>query len=141
MADPTPTHDAPPEPSRPPTIVLPPGGAPEVALDRSTSVLVHMHVAAGRLGQPELRGDTHRVDHLYGPHGLKFPVMALLVRRSMGPVRHALSQRTVAGGLKIVHAPGDRVAVPPSVPTDAPTPSPTPSSSQPTTPSPTTATR
>jgi hypothetical protein len=51
-----------------------------------------------------------REDHLYGPHGLKYPVLALLVNRHLGPVRHALAQRTVGGGMTIRYAPGDKPA-------------------------------
>jgi hypothetical protein len=81
-----------------------------------------MHAHAARLGA-FVHEDTglSRTGQLYGTRGVKFPMMALLVQRSMGPVRHALSQRTVAGGLKVVYAPGD---APPdaAAPTRAPSP-------------------
>ncbi len=79
------------------------------------SPLGALHADATTLGTPAHPPEDMHVDHLYGPHGLKFPIMSLLVRRHLGPVRHALTQRTVAGGLKIVYAPGDRPAAPPSV--------------------------
>ena len=84
--------------------------------------LGRMHAHAARLGA-FVHEDTglSRTDQLYGTRGVKFPMMALLVQRSMGPVRHALSQRTVAGGLKVVYAPGD---APPDAAAPARAPSP-----------------
>jgi hypothetical protein len=109
-----------------PTFRLPPDGAPHIRLHRPTTPIGQMHETAGNLGAPDLRGGTFRVDHLYGPHGLKYPILALLVRRHLGPVRHALSQRTVAGGLKVTFAPGDRPAVPPAHPSPPASPPVTP---------------
>jgi hypothetical protein len=67
-----------------------------------------MHEQAVRLAAVAAALPVEREDRLYGPHGLKFPVLALLVNRHLGPVRHALAQRTVAGGMSIRYAPGDR---------------------------------
>ena len=67
-----------------------------------------MHQHAIRLASETASLPVVREDRLYGPHGLKFPVLALLVNRHLGPVRHALAQRTVAGGMTIRYAPGDR---------------------------------
>jgi|GEM_PF-6746015 len=127
MTDPSPP-DAPVEEEDLPRFVLPPDGAPDVRLERPSTPLCQMYESAGQLGAPDLRGDTFRVDHLYGPHGLKYPILALLVRRHLGPVRHALSQRTVAGGLKVTFAPGDRPAVPEASPSSSDPPSSTPAS-------------
>ena len=69
-----------------------------------------MHEEAIQLASLAGSAPVSREDRLYGPHGLKFPVLALLVNRHLGPVRHALAQRTVAGGMTVRYAPGDRPA-------------------------------
>lgn len=49
---------------------------------------------------------------LYGPgRVVKHPLAALMVEKDMGPARHALSQRTVAGTMEIVFQAGP-VAMP-----------------------------
>jgi hypothetical protein len=80
----------------------------EVSTAGRPSPLGRMHAHAAQLGSfVHEEVGLARADQLYGTRGVKYPMMALLVQRSMGPVRHALSQRTVAGGLKVVYAPGD----------------------------------
>ncbi|HCH64802.1 MAG: hypothetical protein CL927_10360 [Deltaproteobacteria bacterium] len=74
----------------------------------SRSPLRSMHFDATKLASLGPEVEVSPEDVLYGPHGLKFPVLALLVNRHLGPVRHALAQRTVAGGMTVLYAPGDR---------------------------------
>lgn len=40
---------------------------------------------------------------LYGVRRLRFPLLALQVSRDLGPARHALEQRVVAGTLEITY--------------------------------------
>lgn len=46
-------------------------------------------------------------DTLYGEREFGWPIHALYVRRELGPVRHVLAQRVVAGTL-IIHTPLER---------------------------------
>lgn len=46
-------------------------------------------------------------DVLQGQRGVRYPLIALTTQRSMGPARHALSQKVV-GGTMTIHPPFDR---------------------------------
>lgn len=46
-------------------------------------------------------------DVLQGQRGLRYPLIALTTQRSMGPARHALSQKVV-GGTMTIHPPFER---------------------------------
>ena len=46
-------------------------------------------------------------DVLQGQRGVRYPLMALTTQRSMGPARHALSQKVV-GGTMVIHPPFER---------------------------------
>ena len=48
--------------------------------------------------------ETHTTSVLHGKRTLRFPLIALTTRRSMGPSRHVLSQMVVAGTMT-VHPP------------------------------------
>jgi hypothetical protein len=51
-----------------------------------------------------LGGPVWKIDRLYGVRGTFRPQMALRTIARLGPVRHALAQRAIAGTLE-VHAP------------------------------------
>ena len=53
-------------------------------------------------GLNQIKPNTSSV--LHGIHAVRFPLMALTTRRSMGPARHILSQMVVAGTMT-VHPP------------------------------------
>ena len=53
-------------------------------------------------GQSQIQPNTSSV--LHGFHAMRFPLIALNTRRSMGPARHILSQMVVAGTMT-VHPP------------------------------------
>lgn len=89
------------------------------ALDRALgalrwSPLRQAHREAHRLLQelflPRILQDRRM---LYGRHLMRYPLMALLVSREMGPVRHAISQRTVAGTVLILAPKPERVPAAP----------------------------
>ena len=46
-------------------------------------------------------------DVLQGQRGVRYPLIALTTQRSMGPARHALSQKVV-GGTMVIHPPYER---------------------------------
>ena len=46
-------------------------------------------------------------DVLQGQRGVRYPLIALTTQRSMGPARHALSQKVV-GGTMTIHPPFER---------------------------------
>ena len=46
-------------------------------------------------------------DVLQGQRGVRYPLIALTTQRSMGPARHALSQKVV-GGTMVIHPPFER---------------------------------
>jgi hypothetical protein len=53
-------------------------------------------------GPNQIKPNTSSV--LHGFHAMRFPLIALTTRRSMGPARHILSQMVVAGTMT-VHPP------------------------------------
>ncbi len=46
-------------------------------------------------------------DVLQGQRGVRYPLIALTTQRSMGPMRHVLSQKVV-GGTMVIHPPFER---------------------------------
>lgn len=83
---------------------------------RPPSLLCARHAEAARLGVAAALPPLLRQRKLlFGRRTLRFPLMALLVSRELGPARHAVAQRAVAGA--IVYLPGGptrRVAAPPA---------------------------
>lgn len=67
-------------------------------LVRPLSALRRAHADACRLGRergPSVRREARAV--LYGDRRLRYPLLALTTSQEMGPARHALEQRIVAG--------------------------------------------
>lgn len=103
------------------------GVAPEPEGPRlhAPSALEHAHAESCRLGEerdPAELGARRSLS--YGPRGLKFPLLALQAEQQLGPVRHALAQRTVAGVMQVHFPPPARAVVRPA---PAPGPGSTPS--------------
>lgn len=67
-------------------------------LVRPLSALRRAHAEACRLGRqrgPSVRREARVV--IYGDRRLRFPLLALTTSQELGPARHALEQRIVAG--------------------------------------------
>lgn len=70
--------------------------------------------------QRHIPREVHRRQLLFGPgRAVKFPLVALTTQQDMGDVRHALSQRTVAGTAEVTF-PFAPERVPPATPPHAP---------------------
>lgn len=94
--------------------------APSILI-RPLSALRRAHAEASRLGQqrgPSAHGQARAVT--YGDRRLRFPLLALTTSQDMGPARHALEQRVVAGFVA-VERPAPRI-VPPAPRPPPPTP-------------------
>lgn len=79
------------------------------------SALERAHAEGCRLGEardPAELGARRSLS--YGPRGLKFPLLALQAEQQLGPVRHALAQRTVAGVMQVHFPPPARAVVRPA---------------------------
>lgn len=77
--------------------VSPPGAL------RRWSPLVANHQEATRLVPPARLQHLNRLRSLlFGRHLTRFPLMALTVSQDMGPARHAVTQRTVAGTVTFI---------------------------------------
>lgn len=74
--------------------------------------LHRLHAKAG-FGRSLMQGKL-----LFGTHALRYPLIALLTSRDLGPARHAVAQRSVAGTVAYV------LAGPVKVPSASPPPKP-----------------
>ena len=74
-------------------------------LKKQPTPLTHSYAEATRMGRLARR-NTGAVffDLLRGRRSLRYPVMSILVQKDLGPCRHALAQRVVAGTMH-VHLP------------------------------------
>jgi hypothetical protein len=69
--------------------------------------LRRLHAEATLLAAPGRKVAALRRPIFRGARSVKHPVTALLVQEELGNVRHALSQRVVAGTMVVHFAPGD----------------------------------
>jgi hypothetical protein len=71
-------------------------------LNKQPTPLTISHADAIRMGRIA-RQNTGAVffDLLRGRRSLRYPVMSILVQKDLGPCRHALAQRVVAGTMHV----------------------------------------
>jgi hypothetical protein len=71
-------------------------------LNKPTTPFIISHAEAIRMGRIA-RQNTGAVffDLLRGRRSLRYPVMSILVSKDLGPCRHALAQRVVAGTMHV----------------------------------------
>lgn len=67
----------------------------------TTSPFRQNHDVSCRLGALRTVAAERERCRLYGTRKVRFPLMALMTSQELGAVRHALSQRVVAGTLQI----------------------------------------
>ena len=71
-------------------------------LEKQQSPFIDSHAKAIRMGRLARRNTVAVFfDLLRGRRSLRYPVMSILVQKDLGPCRHALAQRVVAGTMHV----------------------------------------